>query len=199
MDTERISLNAKVAAVSFPLGALFLHTLNQIEASVLPIRILAIALLVFGVWAFSDEMGIRRPLNRAAFVSFIIAMAALGVAYLEPGKVGRHYYLVYAFGLLVSLLAWSVAYLHRDKTLKIVGAVGATAGFMPLILLIAGHISVGFGGVMGFGLLFDLPDDSSLLGTAQLNIIEALFVLWSIVASIFLLKGKIGTSIPQQV
>jgi len=75
-NTE-ISKNAKVAAISFPLGAIMLHVLNQFDASLLPLRILAIATLVFGVWAFSDEMGLRKPLNRAAFVSFVIAMLAL--------------------------------------------------------------------------------------------------------------------------
>jgi hypothetical protein len=198
MAARNVSLNAKVAAVSFPLGALLVHVFNQLDASILPLRLFAVALLVFGVWAFSDEMDTRRPLNRAAFVSFIIAMAALVVTFLEPTKVGRQYYLVYAFGLLVSLLAWSAAYLHRDKSLKVIGAVGATIGLVPMVLLIAGHLSIGVGGALGFGALFDMPHDHSLLGTTQLNVIEAMFVLWSIVASIFLLRGGIRVVSPDR-
>ena len=72
-----ITLNAKVAAVFFPVGAVVLHMLHQLEASLLPLNLLAAGILVFGVWAFSDEMGLHKPLNRAAFIGFMFFIGAL--------------------------------------------------------------------------------------------------------------------------
>lgn len=195
MNTKPISKNAKVAAVSFPLGAIMLHLLNQFDASLLPLRLVAVCILVFGVWAFSDEMGLRKPLNRAAFVSFIFATLGLVVILLEPETANSQYYLIYAFGTLFAILAWSAAYLHRPNQLKYVGAIGAFASLVPVLLLIAGHLSIGIGAFFGFGMLFEIPRGAAQLGTAQLNAIEAMLVIWSLIASTFLLRGNISASV----
>ena len=107
MNENTISQNARVAAVAFPLGAILLHVLNQIDASLLPLRLIAVGILIFGVWAFSDEMGTSKPLNRAAFVSFIFAVVALLVVLLQPESPQQPYMLIYAFGLLISCLLYT--------------------------------------------------------------------------------------------
>jgi len=140
-------------------------------------------------------MGLRKPLNRAGFVSFLFAMGALLITILEPAQATGKYFLIYAFGMLFSILIWSAAFLHRQKSLKFAGAVGAFASTLPVLILIGGHISLGFGAVFGLGLVFDLPVGTSLLGTTQLNIIEAVFVVWSLVAAFFLWQGHIGKSV----
>jgi len=192
METKPISQNAKVAAISFPCGAILLHGLNQVDTSLLPLRLFAIALLVFGVWAFSDEMGLKKPLNRASFVSFIFAMTALIAIVLEPKSARNTYYLIYAFGLLIALLGWCAAFLHRQETLRWVGALGASISVLPLLLLLAGHLSLGGGALFGFSALFNLPTGAKLLGSPQLNSIEAMLVVWSIVAASCLLRGSIA-------
>lgn len=84
------TLNAKVAAITLAVGAFLTLLLTHAEASLAPLRILALAIAAFAAWAFCDEMGLRKPLNRAGFVFFAIAVIAklqisLGV---EPRFVG---------------------------------------------------------------------------------------------------------------
>lgn len=189
MGKLHTSLNAKVAAIAFPLRAIGLHILNQIEASLLPLRLLMMAILIFGVWAFSDEMGLRKPLNRAGFVSFLFAMGALLALTLEPSHTDGKYFLIYAFGMLFCILIWSAAFLHRQKTMKLVGAVGALASSLPVLMLVGGHISLGFGAIFGLNILFDLPKGESLLGSLPLNTIEGVFVVW------LLFVALVGTGI----
>ena len=191
MAISKTTLNAKVAAFGFPIGALGIHILHQLDASLIPLKLLSIGILIFGVWAFSDEMGLRKPLNRAAFVGFIFSMGALLFVTLQPEQLNSQYFLIYSFGLLFSVLAWSAAFLHRQKSMKLVGSLGAAASLLPILVLIGGHISIGFGAVFGLNLLFNLPSGSSLLGSPVLNTIEAIFVLWALFASVSLLSGSI--------
>lgn len=139
-------------------------------------------------------MGLRKPLNRAAFVSFTFAIGALLFLTLQPTQASHQYFLIYSFGLLFSVLAWSAAFLHRQKSMKLIGSLGAAASLLPLAVLVGGHISIGFGTVMGINLLFDLPRGTSLLGSRAINTIEAIFVLWALFASVSLLIGSIRST-----
>lgn len=192
MQSINVSLNARVAAVAFPLGAVGLHVLNQLPVSLLPARLIVIALLVFGVWAFSDEMGLRKPLNRAAFVSFIFSVGALLALTLESNTLQGRYVLIYCFGLLFSVVIWSLAFLHRQRSLKMIGSFGLVAGLLPVLILIGGHLSVGFGALFGVAVMFELSQGATMLGTTQVNLIEALFVTWSLFAAVCLWTGRIN-------
>src|SRR4051794_15079603 len=95
------TLNARVGAVTLAVGALATLLLSHVDASLAPLRILTLATVAFAAWAFCDEMGLRKPLNRAGFVFFSIALATkvqilLGVA---TQFIGR-YHLLYAAFLL---------------------------------------------------------------------------------------------------
>src|ERR1041385_6937893 len=90
------SLNAKVGAVALAAGAFSTLLLSHFSDPLAPLRLLVLALTAFAAWSFCDEMGMRKPLNRAGFVFFAIAaitkvQIALG---LETRVVGR-YYLLY--------------------------------------------------------------------------------------------------------
>src|SRR6516165_8328052 len=127
------TLNAKVGAITLAIGAFMTLLLSHTSVSLAPLRIVTLAVAAFAVWSFSDEMGIRKPLNRAGFVFFAIAattkvQVALGV---EPHLVGR-YLLLYSAFLLLAMLLWSVALLHRQRELKVVGAVGLLATVTPI-------------------------------------------------------------------
>src|SRR4051812_48381568 len=124
LTSRAATLNAKVGAVTLAAGAFMTLLLSHFDASLAPLRILTLAIAAFAAWAFCDEMGLSKPLNRAGFVFFVIALIAkvqisLGV---EPQFVGR-YYLLYAAFLLLAVLSWSVAFLHRKRELKVAGAV----------------------------------------------------------------------------
>ncbi len=193
MNSVETTLNAKIGAIGLLAGAGALHFVNQFDYSLVPIRLLVIGVLIMGAWAFSDEMGLRKPLNRAAFISFLFSMSALAVTTLEAGtaKVGK-FNLIYAFCLLLAVLIWSSAFLHRQRDLKYIGALGATASLIPLSLIVAGHLSIGFGAYFGVSTLLDTPLGGAQLGSTPFNIIEAMFLLWSGATAIFLWKGRMS-------
>lgn len=194
MNTEansiNVTLNAKVAAVSLCVGAIALHILNQPDAALVPAQLIVLGIVILGAWAFSDEMGLRKPLNRVAIICFMFAMLAFAVSILEPAKV--QYQLIYAFGLLFCVLFWSVAFLHRQRSLMVVGALGSVMTLVPLVILIIGHLSIAAGAFFGVEILYSASQDSQLIGTGPINTIEAVFVLWSVVTAVCLWRGKMS-------
>lgn len=70
------SANARTAAVVLAAAAFLTLALTHFSAPLAPLRLLTLALAAFAIWAFCDEMGMRKPLNRAAFVFFAIAVVA---------------------------------------------------------------------------------------------------------------------------
>ncbi len=193
MESRLATLNAKVAGVSLVIGAILLHAVNQLDFSLQPVRLIIIATLIMGAWAFSDEMGLRKPLNRAAFVCFAGSMLGLTVTVLEPEKFNlQTYVLLYSMALLFAVLIWSAAFLHRQKDLKVVGAVGAFASVLPLLALIVGHLSIGAGAVLGVQVLLKPEQGASVLSSGPVQLIEVVFILWSLATAIFLWRGKMS-------
>jgi hypothetical protein len=186
------TLNAKVGAVTLAVGAFMTLLLSHVGASLAPLRILTLAIAAFAAWAFCDEMGLRKPLNRAGFVCFAIALTTkvqilLGVA---TQFVGR-YQLLYAAFLLLAVLFWSVAFLHRRRELKVVGAVGVLATLAPIAAIIAGHIVVGFGAVVGVGSLLSATEGEVPSDLDFVTMVERIFGLWGYVAAWLLWRGHI--------
>lgn len=139
-------------------------------------------------------MGLRKPLNRAGFIFFAIAVGAkvqliVGV---EAGFVGR-YYLLYAAFLLVALLLWSVAFLHRQRTLKVVGAVGLVASLAPIVALIVGHVVLGAGALFGVRAMLAAAQGSGPADHSFAALVERLFGLWGYAAAWLLWRGHIQT------
>jgi hypothetical protein len=197
MNTSRLSsraesLNAKVGAIALAVAALMTLLLSHTATSLSPLRIFALAIAAFAAWAFCDEMGLRKPLNRAGFVCFAIAVIAklqiaLGVT---PDVVGR-YYLLYAAFLLLAVLFWSVALLHRKKRLKIVGAVGVLATLAPIAAILVGHIVVGVGAVIGVESLLSATNGGAPSDLGFVAMVERIFGLWAYVAAWLLWRGHI--------
>lgn len=186
------SLNARVSAVSLIVGSTAALALG-FAPDLVPLRFVALGILVFGAWGFADEMGVQKPLNRAGLVAFAFATIAKTLLLLEvattPFSSGL---LLYAFAFLLALLLWSVAFLHRDGPLKIAGLVGASAAIVPILVLIAGHIFVGVGSLWGIGVLYgELSAPTSNMPQALL-IIEVVFVFWSLIAGAALWTGQIS-------
>lgn len=185
------TLNAKVGAVTLAMGAFMTLLLSHVDASLAPLRILTIALAAFAAWAFCDEMGLGKPLNRAGFVFFAIALMTkvqilLGVATQFEG----HYYLLYTAFLLLAVLFWSVAFLHRQRELKVVGAIGVLATLTPIAAIIVGHIVVGLGAAIGIGSLLSASGDTHS-DLSFVTMVERIFGLWGYVASWLLWRGHI--------
>lgn len=186
------TLNAKVGAVTLATAALMTLVLTHTPAALAPLRIIAIAIAAFAAWAFSDEMGIRKPLNRAGFVLFSIAaftkvQIALGV---EQHLVGR-YLLLYAAFLLLAVLFWSIALLHRQRELKVVGAVGLLATALPIGAIVIGHVAVGVGVTFGVSGLLSAAQGASPNDTSFVTMVERIFGLWGYVAAWLLWRGHI--------
>lgn len=195
IETNKPSLNAKVAAATLILGAAALHLINQLDYSIVPIRLLTIGILIMGAWSFSDEMGMRKPLNRAAFICFVFSMSALTVTILNPSglDIGK-FYLIYALTLLLAVLIWSAAFLHRQKNLKIIGTLGAIASLLPVVVIVAGHLSVGAAAFFGIGALLNTGAGDRLLGSTPVNVVEAVFLIWCLATAAFLLYGQMTSN-----
>ena len=186
------TLNARVGAATLTVGAFMTLLLSHVDASLAPLRILTLAIAAFAAWAFCDEMGLRKPLNRAGFVFFAIALTTkvqilLGVA---PQFVGR-YNLLYAAFLLLAVLLWSVAFLHRQRALKVVGAIGVLATLTPIAAIIVGHIVVGLGAAVGVGSLLSAAEGGSPSDLGFVTMVERIFGLWGYVAARLLWRGHI--------
>ncbi len=189
------SLNGRVASITLVFSALLTLILTHTSVPLTPLRICAITVATIAVWSFVDEMGVRKPLNRAGFVCFAIAVfckvqISLGI---EHSLLGR-YMLLYAAFLLLSVLLWSVAFLHRKRELKIVGAVGLAATLVPLAAILIGHIAVGYGAILGVGTMLSASSGSIVQDNDFVIVVERIFGLWAYVAAFLLWKGHIVNS-----
>lgn len=205
MENRKATLNAKVGGIALVFGAIALHVVNQFDFSLQPVRLMIVGILVLGAWAFSDEMGLRKPLNRVALIAFIFSMVALAVTIMEPSAGDdatgvaaatntQQYILIYSFTLLIAILVWSAAFLHREKDLKVIGAMGALASVVPLLILIAGHISIGAGAYFGVQTLLQPTGELAVLSSNPVRAIEALFIVFSIATAVLLWKGRMTAS-----
>lgn len=190
--SQPISRNAKVGAVALAGGALSILALSHFTLALAPLRLLSVALSAFAAWCFCEEMGLGKPLNRAGFVFFVIAAATkvellLGVS----AEYRSRYYVLYAAFLLTAVLFWSVAFLHRQRTLKVVGAVGVVATSTPIMALIAGHLVVGAGAFLGVGALLSARDGVAPAELGFVTVIERVFGLWSYAAAWLLWRGYV--------
>ena len=184
--------NAKVAAIALAAAAFTTLVLSHVPVTLAPIRLLALAAASFAAWAFCDEMGLGKPLNRAGFVFFAIAAVTkvqilLGV---EAQFLAR-YYLLYAAFLLLAILFWSAAFLHRQRELKVVGAVGLLAALTPIALIVAGHLVVGLGAVVGVGSLLEATKSGAPADLGFVTVVERIFGLWGYGAAWLLWRGYI--------
>ena len=184
--------NARVGAVALALSAFLTLLLSHFAAALAPLRLLALAGSAFAAWCFCDEMGMRKPLNRAGFVVFVIAAGVkvqliLGVA---QGQAGRYQVLFAAFTLL-ALLLWSTAFLHRQRSVKVAGAVGVLATALPIAALIGGHLAVGAGALFGVKALLAAGDGATLTDRSFITLVERIFGLWAYAAAWLLWRGHI--------
>jgi len=190
------TFNARVGAVAIFIGGIGIGTLSLLPEKFAPLSLLSLGISVFGCWALSDEMGTEKPLIRGAMVAFVFAAAAKSQALLllDAALIAR-FYIFYAFTILVALLLWSAAFLHRQKELKIIGAVGALATVVPIVMLLLGHVVVGVGGVFGLTALFSVAEGGTQIKFAAIDSIDLIFAVWAIVAGFVLWGGHIRKSV----
>jgi hypothetical protein len=192
------SLNARFGAVTLALSALMILALSCTSSALTPIRSLTLAATVVAIWAFCDEMGLKKPLNRAGFVFFTIASAAKMQVLLGVGEaVVGGYYLLYAAFLLLAVLLWSLAFLHRQREVKIIGAAGAFAALIPIILIVVGHLAVGVGAAIGLSGLLSAtqaaPSDLTFV-----TMVERIFGIWGSTAAWLLWRAQIVAPLKDQ-
>jgi hypothetical protein len=195
IQSRATSLNAKVGAVALATAAFTILLLSHFSAPLAPLRLLALVLAAFAAWCFCDEMGMRKPLNRGGFVFFCIAVATkvqitLGI----PTDVVGRYYLLYATFLLMAVLLWSVAFLHRQRTLKVIGALGVAGTAATIAALVVGHIVVGAGAIFGVGAILSATEGFAPTDLSFVTLIERLFGLWGYLAAWLLWRGHIQSA-----
>ncbi len=189
-----VSLNARVGAITLVVGSWATAAL-VLAPELVPLRFAALMVSTMGASAFADEMGIRKPLNRAGLIAFAFAALAKTLMLLNVGNsevAGSS--LLYAFTLLLALLLWSMAFLHRDGKLKAAGAVGASVTIISISVLIAGHIFVGMGALWGIGSLYGTITSETTDAPKIIMIIEVVYAVWSLFAAMALWTGQIKVS-----
>jgi hypothetical protein len=188
------SLNAKTGAVALAGAAFMTLALTHVSAPLAPLRLLTLALAAFATWTFCDEMGMRKPLNRAAFVFFTIAVVAkVQIALGLIAEFEGRYYLLYAAFLLMAVLLWSVAFLHRQRALKLVGALGVVATAFPIAAIVIGHLVVGVGAAIGVSALLAATEGSAPPDLGFVTLVERIFALWAYVAACMLWRGYLSS------
>jgi hypothetical protein len=186
------SLNARVGAVALAGAAFLTLLLSHTVATLAPLRLLALAASTFAAWCFCDEMGMRKPLNRAGFVFFMIAVGTKVQLILGVGSaVAGRYFLLHAAFTLLALLFWSIAFLHRERAVKVMGAVGVVATLAPIVALIVGHIALGAGAFLGIRALLAATQGAAPVDPTFGTLVERMFGLWAYVAAWLLWRGHI--------
>lgn len=189
------TLNARIGALALATGPLAGLLLRFPPADLIALKLLALGMTTFGAWAFADEMGVYKPLNRAGLVSFAFAAIARMMALLAPaGPEQARLLILYAFALLLAVLFWSVAFLHRSGNVKVIGALGTIGTVTPLITLIIGHLFLGVGAALGVTTLYDLSTTSRPADAGILTVIEFLLFVWGLLAAMLLWRGDISSS-----
>lgn len=118
--------------------------------TLVPIRILAFALLLTGYLGLLGAMGRDRPLNLLATV--LAGYAGLGQAqWLLGGEAG--FGMLYIMAMLGAFFVTSVAALHRTGGMRRAGVAGVAASSLPLAGLVAGHVALGGFGILGVATL----------------------------------------------
>jgi hypothetical protein len=190
--TSKPSSNAKVSSIALVIGSVALLALATQLHSLTPLRLLTLGIITFGIWAFCDEMEMRKPLIRAGFITFVTGIIARFVALIEThsSSLGQ-YYLLYAFCLLIAIFLWSVAYLHRQRNLKFAGALGVVASVAPIVAIVTAHIALGASTVFGISSLLAATEGAAMKDFSFINTIDSIFALWSLVTARFLWQGYI--------
>jgi len=193
LKTKAKTLNAKVASIALAFSALVTLMLTHTSTPLAPIRICTITVAMIAVWAFVDEMGIRKPLNRAGIVCFVISVMCkiqllLGI---DDNIMGR-YSLLYSAFLLLAVFFWSVAFLHCKRVFKYVGAIGLMATIVPLAAIVIGHIAVGYGAFLGVGVILSASEGTGAQNVGFVIVVERIFGLWAYVAAFLLWRGHIA-------
>ena len=188
------TLNARVGAAALVAGSGGTVLLKLVPTGLVPMLVLALGLSALGAWAFADEMGLRKPLNRAGLVAFAFAAMAKAMVLLQQPGSGQRFLVLYLFSLLLALLLWSLALLHRDGSLKLAGALGAAGAVLPVLMLVAGHIFLGAGAIWGISALDGAATAQPQASPAIVGIIDAIFLAWSLLAAAALWSGKIEPS-----
>jgi hypothetical protein len=153
-----------------------------------------IAIAAFAAWAFSDEMGIRSR-SIAPALSVRIAIHQVQIALGGSNICWR--YLCFTRGRLCTF--WSIALLHRQRELKVVGAVGLLATALPIAAIVIGHVAVGVGVTFGVSGLLSAAQGASPDDTSFVTMVERIFGLWGYVAAWLLWRGHIVNAADHEV
>jgi hypothetical protein len=191
-DPPPIAVNRRVGALALAIGAPLNLILHMQGPKLGPLSYAAWLALSFGLLCFCEEMGARKPLNRAGLVLFGAAFCAVTVALVsvDPAVVARAS-LLYAFATLGALVFWSVSLMHRARTARTIGAIGTAVGGGALVLLVAAHLLLGATTILGFSQLFVALETPGRATVTALAAIDTVLCVWALPTSILLWTARL--------
>ena len=194
----QISRNARTGAVALVLSSP-LHALASLPGETLaPLAYICWLGVSFGVLCLCEELGVRKPLNRAGLILFGAAFCArsLMLVAADPQLYVRSV-LFFAFAMMAALLFWSVALMHRSQAPRAVGIFGAAITASTLALIVAAHLLVGSITIWGFGGLFAAVSSSTPRTGDAMAVVDFVLCLWGVVTAYLLWTRDLRTTQPQ--
>lgn len=95
------------------------------------------------------------------------------------------------------MLLWSVAFLHRRRALKMVGAVGVLATAFPIGAILVGHLVVGVGAALGVSAILAATSATTPSDLGFVTLVERIFGLWAYVAAWLVWRGHIAAPLAE--
>lgn len=180
--------NARFGSVALFLGALGMCITPWI-AGAGPMRLLALGVMIFGQLCYAQEAGWEKPLTKLVVVA--LAFTSLGFVSFELDGTPKAS-LLFAFAGFLTVLSWSLAMLHRPGKARATGKVGMVAGGVSLVILIGGHVFVGFGAAIGLGALRSVATAQSADVIGLVRIVSVCLGAWAFVCAWIVAKGVLA-------
>ncbi len=179
--SEPATRNARTGAVALGLFAPLHCLVNLQGAALAPLAFASWLGVSFGILCLTEELGAARPLNRAGLVLFAAAFCArlLMAVAVDPALQAR-VQLLFAFAILGALLFWSAALMHRPRTPRVAGILGAAVAGSTLALILAAHLLVGSVTISGFSALFAAVSDPTRETLRAMTTINVILGLWGL-------------------
>lgn len=184
----KLSPNARFGAVALMVGGVLFGGFAWVDGAA-PLRIFAMAALLFGQLCYAQEAGYEKPLTK--FVLVWLFIAAVGLLMFEALAAPKAA-LLFAFAGFAAVLVWSIAMLHRPGQARAAGKIGAFAGVTSLAVLIGGHVFVGFGAALGLQALSSAATAQTADVVGIVRAVESMMGLWALAGAWMLFAGVLN-------
>ena len=178
------------ASIALLIGGPLFAILSIFTTGTTPLQILFFGLILFGVFSYAATAGLEKPLIRMLMVAVMFCTYGYLTFKLDADPRSQiNAAILYLMALFIGIFLWGGALLHRPGPAKRIGAAGLMFGLGPLALLIAGHVVLGFGGVVGVQAIWAAQASGTLGDLSFLNLAHGGLGIWALACGVILYSG----------